>query len=433
MKTKYLLIAIAILTFLSYSNTFTAPFHWDDHAYIVKNLRVKDLGELLRNINGSRFIGFLTFYVNFSIAGLSTPLYHLTNLLIHILNALLIFVLVKLIMRLNFGDAYREYEDWIAFFGALLFGLHPVNTMAVTYISQRFGLLCTLFYLSSVYFYLIARLKERNIFYILSLFSTALAMKSKEMAFTIPFVILFFEFLYFRQKRPWHTLMLFILSLFIIPLSTIDALWYTPQESLIEKTAVAPDIPRHIYLLTQLRVLISYLRLFLFPVGLNIDYDYPLSKSLFETDTFFAFIFHFTVLVLAITLLRRPGHGRFVATGIFWYYMTLSVESSIFPISEIIMEYRLYLPFMGLLVVSTGLVLWFVPLRRHKGLIALITSVIILIAGILTFQRNSLWSSERAIWEDAVKKSPNKIRTRQNYADTLPPEEAIREYEEILK
>jgi tetratricopeptide (TPR) repeat protein len=433
MKTKVLLLILAIVIFIPYSNTFTSPFQWDDYSYIVNNLRSKDSGELLRDINGSRFIGFATFYLNFLIAGLKTPVYHLTNLLIHIGSALLVFFLLRLLLRLNLGDAYREYEDWIAFFGALLFGLHPVNTMAVTYISQRFGLLCTFFYLLSLYLYLVARPSGKRVLYALSLLSCILSMKSKENSFTIPFVVLLFEFLYFKGKRPWPVLLLFLMTLLIIPLSRIDALWDIPQQSLMTKTAVAPDIPRHLYLFTQFRVLITYMRLLILPYGLNIDYDYPLSLSLFETDTFFSFLVHLTLIISSVILIKRKGHARLAGTGIIWYYLTLSVESSIFPIPELIMEYRLYLPFFGFVLVLTGLVLWFIPLKRYSKVLSISVSLLLLFAGILTFQRNSLWASERSLWEDALRKSPQKIRTRLNYANTLPPEEAVKEYEEVLK
>jgi len=433
MNRKALLLVLAILIFIPYSNTLTSPFQWDDYSYIVKNLRVKDGGELLRNINGSRFIGFATFYLNFLVSGLKTPVYHLTNLFIHIMNAFLVFYLLKTIIRLNFGNVYKEYEDWIALFGALLFGIHPVNTMAVTYITQRFGLLCTFFYLLSLYLYLVARSSGKKNLYALSIISCILSMKSKENAFTIPLVILLFEFLYFKEKRPWPVLLLFLITLLIIPLSRIDALWDMSQQSLMEKTAVAPEIPRHLYLFTQFRVLLTYMRLLLLPYGLNIDYDYPLSLSLFETDTFFAFLVHLTLIVSSIILVKGKDHRRLVGIGILWYYITLSVESSIFPIPELIMEYRLYLPFLGFLLVLTGFVLWFIPLKRYARAIGISFILLLLFFGILTFQRNSLWASERSLWEDALKKSPNKIRPRLNYANTLPPEEAVKEYEEILK
>ncbi len=433
MKSWQAIVLIFITVFIAYSNSFMVPFQWDDYSYIVNNIRVKDSGELFRNWNGSRFMGFFSFWLNFITAGLRPAPYHLVNLTIHILNSFLVFFLIRLLLRLHFKDTYREYEDWIALSAALLFGLHPVNTMAVTYISQRFTILSTLFYLLSVFLYLKARLQSRNTpLYLLSILSAILAMKTKEIAFTLPFIIFLLEFLHFRSERHWRYLIPLFLTLFIIPLSRIDALWTIKGQTLLQKTLETSDIPRHIYLFTEFRVLLTYVRLLFFPVNLNIDYDYPLSRSLFETDTFFAMIVHITLIVSAIILIKRSVHGRLVGTGILWYYITLSVESSIIPITDVIFEHRLYLPFTGFILVLAGAVLWFVPLKRYGKALIILISIIVIVLGTATFLRNSVWLSQRSIWEDAVEKSPGKVRTRLNYALTLPPEEAIKELEWVL-
>lgn len=434
MKTWQALVLITLTVFITYSNSFMVPFQWDDYSYIVNNIRIKDAGELFRNWDGSRFIGFFSFWLNFMITGLRQASYHLVNLIIHILNSFLVFILIKLLLSLNFKDTYREYEDYIALLGALLFGLHPVNTMAVTYISQRFTILSTLFYLLSVFLYLKARVQSGNspLLYVLSILSSILAMKTKEIAFTIPFMILLFEFLFFKSERPWRYLIPLLLTVFIIPLSRIDALWTIKEQTLFQKTAETPDIPRHIYLFTEFRVLITYMRLLFLPVNLNIDYDYSFSRSLFETDTFFAMIVHITLIITAIILIKKSVHGRLIGTGILWYYITLSVESSIIPITDVIFEHRLYLPFAGFILLIAGAVVWFIPLKKYGKALMLLFSVILIILGTATFLRNSVWLSHRSIWEDAVKKSPDKIRTRLNYATTLPPEEAVKELEWIL-
>lgn len=434
MKTWHAIVIIFIAVFIAYSNSFMVPFQWDDYSYIVNNIRIKDAGELFRNWNGSRFIGLLSFWLNFITTGLSPAPYHLVNLAIHILNSFLVFFLIRLLLRLNFKDTYREYEDWIALPGALLFGLHPVNTMAVTYISQRFTILATLFYLLSVFLYLRARVQSPGspLLYVLSILSSILAMKTKEIAFTLPFIILLLEFLFFRSERPWKYLITLFLTLFIIPLSRIDALWTIKEQTLLQKTAETPDIPRHVYLFTEFRVLITYMRLLFLPANLNIDYDYPLSRSLLEADTFFAMIVHITLIITAIILIKRSGHGRLIGIGIFWYYIALSVESSVIPITDVIFEHRLYLPFTGFILVIAGIVLWSIPLKRYGKTLLIIVSVIMIVLAIATFSRNSVWLSQRSLWVDAVKKSPSKIRTRLNYALTLPPEEAVKELEWIL-
>lgn len=434
MKDRQALFLIFLFIFIAYSNSFIIPFHWDDYNYIVNNIKVKDAGELFKNWNGSRFVGFLSLWLNFFISGLRPAPFHLVNLLIHILNTFLIFFLIRLLLRLNFHDTYKDYENWISFGAALLFGLHPVNTMAVDYICQRFTLLATLFYLLTVFLYLKARTQssKSSIFYLLAIISSIFAMKTKEITFTLPFTVLLLEILFFKKPRPCLYLIPLLLTIFIIPLGRIDALWDIKEQSLFRKTAETFDIPRHIYLFTEFRVLLTYMRLLILPVNLNIDYDYPLSKSLFEPDTFLAFIIHIILLGLAIILLKRSGRGRITGLGVLWYYITLSVESSIIPITDVIFEYRLYLPFTGFLLFLIGSVLWLIPVWRYRRQLMVFFFIVFILLGMGTFMRNSVWSSTRSLWEDAVKKSPNKIRTRLNYAATLSPEEAIKELEWVL-
>ncbi len=439
MKRTVLFAIISILIFVTYSNTLLAPFHWDDNHYVTDNPSVKDFSELLSNINGSRSFAFFTFFINFKIAGLQVWIYHLTNILIHIAASIVIFLLLELLLNMAYKDIHSEYQRWIAFFGSLFFGLHPVNIEAVTYISQRFASLATMLYLLSVYFYVRGRItsiegEKPFLNYAVSIVSAILAMKTKEIAFTLPFVIFLFEFLFFDRgsKRPLPVLIIFLLTLLIIPLSRIDALWDIDDQSFKRKTAETFILDRWQYFLTQMRVLLTYLRLIILPVNQNIDYDYRLSNNLFETETFVSFLIHLCIISFSIFLLRRDLNLRLLGFGILWFYITLSVESSFIPIENVICEYRVYLPFFGFVLLLSGTTILFFPLKRHAKKLAVSSIIILIVIGILAFQRNYLWTDPVLLWRDAAQKSPNKIRPLLNYASYVKPEEAIPIYEAIL-
>lgn len=442
MKRSICIAIIFILVFIAYSNTLLAPFHWDDNHYVTDNPSAKDLSELLKNINGSRVFAVLTFFLNFKIAGLQVWIYHITNILIHISASIIVFLLLELLLNISFKDIYLKYQRWIALFGALIFGLHPVNTEAVTYISQRFASLAAMLYLLSVFMYVKARFisqfptegKKATIYYSISIISAILAMKTKEISFTLPFAIFLFEHLFFsgKSKRPWPVLIIFTLSLLIIPLSNIDALWGVEEQSFKRKTAETFVIPRWQYFLTQMKVILTYLRLLIFPVNQNIDYDYPLSNGLFETDTFLSLLVHVCLMFTAIFLIRRDSGSRLLGAGILWFYITLSVESSIIPIENVICEYRVYLPLFGFALSISVLSMKSLPLGRYYKELAAAGAVILIIYGILAFQRNYLWTDSALLWGDAVKKSPNKIRTWLNYASYIKPEASIKIYEWVL-
>jgi hypothetical protein len=217
-----LIIAVGLI---AYSNTFDVPFHFDDYYSIVQNPVIKNLANFFLNTGGyeynpRRFLGYLTFALNYSIGGLDVTGYHVVNLAIHIVNAILVYYLLILTFQTPAlrSASIRERSSFIAVLSALFFISHPIQTQAVTYIAQRYASLATLFYLLSIAMYIQSRLihaeeitgslKSKRIFrlavyYFLSIISAVLAMKTKEIAFTLPIIIALYEFMFFegRLKR----------------------------------------------------------------------------------------------------------------------------------------------------------------------------------------------------------------------------------------
>ncbi|MBI4823436.1 MAG: hypothetical protein HY805_04290 [Nitrospirae bacterium] len=164
------LILIALLGILSYSNTFNSPFQWDEDFLIAQNPIVKDLSYFLEPSKAkgfeyygafkSRYIGYLTFALNYKLHGTDVRGYHIVNLTIHILNALLVYFLVVLTFRTPYLSlrGTESRSNLIALFSALLFVSHPIQTEAVTYIFQRLASLCAFFYLLSIVLYIKWRL-----------------------------------------------------------------------------------------------------------------------------------------------------------------------------------------------------------------------------------------------------------------------------------
>lgn len=95
------IIFITLLGFLAYFNTFHVPFHFDDALYIVNNSTLRDLNNFWTP-TGSRWFGSLTFALNYNLGGLNTCGYHIFNLTIHLLNAILVYWLVVLTFKTPF-------------------------------------------------------------------------------------------------------------------------------------------------------------------------------------------------------------------------------------------------------------------------------------------------------------------------------------------
>jgi|WetSurMetagenome_2_1015567.scaffolds.fasta_scaffold00068_7 protein O-mannosyl-transferase len=447
------IVCLFILGLLIYSNTFHSPFVFDDPDYILNNPVIKDFSyfsdpskiDELPNRMGTikaqfrnRIVGHLSFWVNYSIHGLDVTCYHLVNLAIHLLNALLVYLLIILTFRTPFLSERTSIDPGfnadtgrlIAFLCALLFVAHPLQTQAVTYISQRFTVLATLFCLLSLILYIKARFSDKSphryAYYFISLVSVILAMKTKEISFTFPLIITLYEFMFLEGnlKKRIACLLPFILTMSIIPLTLLYA---GSSDSLLknisEVSRETASISRMDYLFTQFSVINTYISLLFLPLFQNLDYDYPVYKSFFMPQVWLPFLFLVAILIFALYLYYRSRsetkfswRSRLISFGILFFFITLSVESSVIPIRDVIFEHRVYLPSFGFfLCVVTGII--FIRERISEPLKRTIIPSMLLIALIFAgaaYARNLVWSSALSLYADVVEKSPVKARPYYN-------------------
>jgi hypothetical protein len=374
------ILLIIVFAFLAYAQTLSVPFHFDDGPNIEENTYIRDLGNFGWPLGSdrvsenpalkTRYIGYLTFALNYAVHGLDVRGYHVINIIIHILNGLLVYWFVLLIFQTPHFSGTPKGKDQgkrgevfiMALFAALLFSVHPVQTQAVTYIVQRFASLATLFYLLSVVLYANARIvlttqgraKRKTkafIWYILCLLSAVFAMKTKEMAFTLPFVIITYEIVFFTgawRKRIAYLIPVFLTAL-IVPIGLVGV--GKPIGEIIgdvsEVTRLQTALSRWDYLFTEMRVVVTYIRLLFVPVHQNLDYDYPVYHSFFDTAVLLSCIVLVSIVCLVLYIFYRyrdiEQRTRILVLGLMWFFITLSVESSIIPIKDVIFEHRVYL------------------------------------------------------------------------------------------
>ncbi|MFZ6016411.1 MAG: tetratricopeptide repeat protein [Nitrospirota bacterium] len=420
---------IILLGLIIYSNTYNAPFAFDDLRTIILNLKIRDFS-IFKDISSRRYLGDISFAVNYFAGGLRPWHFHMTNIFIHIISSLLVGLIVgKTFQTPHFvlggspkGDVISLTPCgifFISFASSLIFLAHPIQTQAVTYISQRYTSLATMFYLLSLLLYIKARTENKIAPYILSIISGVAAMKTKEIAFTLPFAIALFELLFLRAgyKERFKYLIPFGFTLLIIPLSLLNVGQDTGDlmGDIEQASREAKHISRTSYLLTQFNVIVTYIRLLFLPINQNLDYDYPIYHSLFELPVFLSFLFLLLIFAFAVYLLyaSRITHHvlRLIAFGIFWFFLTLSVESSIIPIRDVIMEHRLYLPAFGFsILVAVSLQ----DIFSDRKIKIFLLSAIILVLSTSSYIRNEVWGSGISLWQDTVRKSPDKARPHTN-------------------
>jgi tetratricopeptide (TPR) repeat protein len=411
---------------------------------------------------------------------------------VHIINALLVYRLLLLTFRTpyfldrkeNGNSASGIQDNYVAFFSALLFAVHPVQTQAVTYIVQRYSSLAATFCLLSAVMYVKAGLismkgvfgdleKGRKIkfvfYYVMAVISAVLSMKTKETAFTMPVVIAVYELMFFKGRVVRRILCLvpLMLTMLIIPLSIMGI--DKPVGEIIGDTeraaAVAPgpiqggadipaggmaadadratrvlsDVSRVDYLLTEFRVITTYIRLMFLPVNQSIDYDYPVYHSFFSAGVFLSFIFLLAIAGTGAWLFYRyrnsASYAMLISFGIFWFFITLSVESSIIPIVDVIYEHRLYMPSAGLLISFCAFLFIAVEKFRQRRPEAerQVVIFLLLISAVLTaatYMRNNIWKDELTLWSDAAEKSPENLRVRHNLGNAYL---ALGRFEEAQK
>lgn len=413
---------VVLLGILIYSNSFYCSFHLDDISKIVDNLKIRDLSDIktIWNYSQTRFTAYYSFAINYHFGNLDVWGYHLFNLSVHLINACLVYWLTLLIFS---SPALKDHsiikdKGLIAFITALLFVTHPLATQSVTYIVQRMACMVATFYLLSLALYFKGRLSQDNSILKYSLYagvliSAILAMLTKENSFTLPFAILIVEIFLFQTKKlsinfKDYRVILFIvgfMSFIMLVIFHFSVNIFDPI--LPNKTNDFRLVTSQNYLFTQFSVIVKYIQLLLLPINQNLDYDFPISNSFFEIGTISSFVLLLSSIILAIFLFKK---NRIFSFGIFWFFLTLSIESSIIPISDLIFEHRTYLPSFGFfLILSSGiyLLLW----NKYKYIAISVFTILIGGYSLLTYERNKIWKDDLTLWSDVISKSPNKARS----------------------
>jgi hypothetical protein len=438
---------VALLGVIAYGNSLHGAFVFDDVQQIQDNPAIRRLGAFLAGEPGSqappnRFVAYLSFALNHRLGGLAVEGFHVVNLLVHLGNALLVFALVLLSFRTPRlrGSSLSGHASVVAFAAAALFVTHPIQTQAVTYVVQRITSLAVLFYLLSIVLYLSSRLSSGRrwrgrALYAAALLATLLAMRTKEIAFTVPVSLLLFEWALFGRPAPGRLLGLvpFAAVALLVPLTLVR--FGQPMGQVLADASAVTRVQatgsRLDYLRTEVAVVATYLRLLLWPVGQNLDHDYPIYRSFLAPRVAWGLAVHGSMLALAWWTWRRSSSlaarpidpaWRLVSVGIAFFFLTQLVESSVIPIVDVIFEHRVYLPSAGFfLAVACGgalLVHRATPGRFGPVMIGASTAAALMLAG-ATLSRNRVWRSDLELWTDAVSKSPNKVRPWFNLGTAL--------------
>jgi tetratricopeptide (TPR) repeat protein len=475
---------IVLAALAAYSNSFSGPFLFDDVGSITNNPTILHFGSALSPPTnagtGGRPLFNLTFALNYALGGMDARGYHAFNLLIHALAGLTLFGVVRRTLheRSTFNVQYPTSKSdglssadtsMLALAIAVIWVVHPLQTEAVTYISQRAESLMGLFYLLTIYCFIRGTENCRSGFtpdssginpdlqsegggrnssqlstlssrlpvfrslgeggwFVTSILACLLGALTKEIIVTAPVMVLLYDrtFVAGSFREAWRRRWKYYLRL--------AGTWLLLAHEMtgLDQRAVGFDEGGAdtwwTYALTSCRSAVLYLKLAIWPHPLVFDYGHYMIQHASEAAPY-ALVLAAWLLGTAIALWRWPVAGFAGA----WFFLILAPTTSVVPIGgQPMAEHRMYL---SLAAVVGGVVLGLYKWMGRRSLVLFAAMAVGL--GGLTIHRNKVYHSRLAIWTDTVAKQPDNARARNDLGNAylalgrLP--EATAEFQAALR
>ncbi len=470
MNRKLLPVAVAALlvaTVAAYLPSIDGEFQYDDQE-IAKTTWVREASRFLEPSQWramDRPLTAATFALNHAMHAFRPRVWHATNVLIHLAVVVLAWRFARqALARAGLsagkgggaaapeagGTAKRSGKgrraavalsvpEWPALAAAALFALHPIQTEAVSYISQRSEAFASAFYLGA----LLALFawdraeggRRRALLLAAAIGLHVLGLRAKPVAATMPAVWLLAALVLpppSERGLPWSRR----IGRRILPVVPLFALSLRDALSSVSQVAGSGHAGYDLgfvtplqYVATQMRAIPIYVRLVLFPAGLNADWFFPFSKSLLEAGVLAGAAFVAGLAVAAIWLVRRvgtaegdgPAAARLAAFG--WlFFLGVLAPTTLVPLRDPFVEHRLYLASLGVVLAILGAALVLLrrlgqPRARIAGAAVAVAALVAL--GAATAVRNQVWRSALALWSDSSRKSPQKARIWVNLGTSL--------------
>lgn len=437
--------AICLFCIVVYSNTLNSPFVFDDDANIRENAYIRLTDFDFQRLSDAMFespapnrpVANISFALNYYFGEYDVTGYHVVNIIIHLINGILVYFLALIIFKQASQVPNQKTTKIdgtlipkISCFAALIFVAHPVQTQSVTYVVQRMNSMAVMFFFLSLLLYISGRLNRagwrRWSLFGACFFSWIMALGSKEIAATLPFLIVLYEWYFFQDLRSdWlKRNITYIVGLIIISgLVVFIYVGESPFDKILSGYA-SRDFTALERVLTQFRVVVFYMSLLVFPhpVRLNVLHQISTSHSLVEPiTTLFSLLIIIGLISLAIYLARKH---RLISFCILWFFINLTVESSIVGL-EMIFEHRLYLPMFGFVVIVSSLLCHFSSKKQLWAMV--ICAIITMSLATAAYVRNRVWQNGMTLWSDVLSKNSQSHRAHCNLGGALEKQGRLNE------
>ncbi len=427
---------LAIVVF-AYWNTLGHAFVFDDATLITQNPQVTQLqwGQMLGR-SGYRPVRTFTYALNYLVGGLDPWGYHLFNLLLHGLNAILVYLLFW----------WLSQSTWLAFAGALLWAVHPAQTAAVAWVSGRKDLLALFFLLLGSLAYIAYRRCRGGKMLGAILACFALATLSKEVALVFPALWLLLEMHLDAVERrtsgqPARSFTAALTAPFRrSPL--LAALVCILTAGFVYYAIVVVGASRKVgfwggtylnNLGTSFKLFVHYLKLAVFPYPLIADYTggvFPVSRGFSEAATIASLLATIAFVAVAVWIYRRDS---LATLAMLWFLAALLPILQIIPFHELAADHFLYLPLVGAcLLAGSGFKRLAIEAAR-PWTAGLLLAMLAVGAVWVTIDRNQVWKDEETLWKVTYRQAPNSYRANLNLSTFLYQRGDWREGIELAK
>jgi len=417
--------AVLLAAIIAYWPALGGPFTFDDVHLPFGDRNAATAGPGLW-LGGVRPLLMLTYWANYRMSGTHVISYHLVSLLLHIVTAVLVYFLLRRILDLTEITLDRR---WCAFFGAGLFLLHPLQTESVAYIAGRSEEVAGLFYVAAWLVFLKHFRSPTTWGTALQiLFLTGAAVLGKESAISVPAILFLTDF--YWNPAPVGKQVRSRLKLYapIVTGGLLAAFWIL--RSLRGGTSAGfgvAGLTPFTYALTQCRVIPTYIRLYLIPLGQNGDWGLRFFQSLTDGGAAFYVVL---MVVFAAIIVWTYSRAKLLSFGLLIFLVLLLPTSSVVPVKDALAERRVYIPLIGLILASIWAFDYFRPKTQTFFIVA---GCLLAASAALTYQRNFVWSSEALLWQDSLAANPDNARAHLGLGDAYLVSrkctDAIREFQ----
>lgn len=387
-------------------------FVWDDVDYLVnKNVyRRFDIVSIFTSpANNFEYLPIrdLTNSMDFLIWGESPWGHHLTSLFIHILAALLVYLLSENLLA---GDEHSDPSSSIVIIplmAGLLFALHPLQAQSVSWVGGRNVLLAGMFSFLALYLFLKYLSSDNRSFYVWGVIAFLCAVLSKATAIVLPLLLTLASF----HRPTGKSLKNQMYAL--LPFWVLSGIFYFVHTKVAFSNGVvftAEDVTLASRIAVSLQIPWFYIVKFIYPVNLSPEYDIKFVQRIVSTEVIISAA-GLILLVTAAFRLRRKDPLCFF--GVAWFFLSLVPVLKIFTTSTIVADRYSYIPLLGLTLAVTSLSVKNL-IKKHFTLLIFSMFLMCSVLGVLSYRESLVWQSDEKLFQRGIQSSPTNSKHYSN-------------------